>query len=242
MATGTSGLKTNENSCLKIDRQHRKFLAGLKMIIQCDFDGTITVNNMSVLIRERFAPSQWRGIESEYLQRRLTVEQSNQQQYALLRESREELHEFVRQAVEFKPGFLPFIEFCRTAGIRFVIVSSGLDFYIEAELEEIGAPELELYCARASFNEDGIGVTYFDPEGNIIDAGFKKSYLGWLKKQGNPIVYIGDGLSDFEAASAADYIFATHHLHRLLTESAVAHYTFTDFDDIKREISNLRSD
>ena len=43
------------------------------MIIQCDFDGTIIKNNLSVLIREYFAPEAWQAIEVDYLEGRITV-------------------------------------------------------------------------------------------------------------------------------------------------------------------------
>ena len=211
----------------------------MKMIIQCDFDGTVTMNNLSVLLRERFASSGWQDIESDYLGGRLTVEESNRQQYALVRESRRTLKEFARQNVVFRPGFLQFVEHCRAAGMGFAIVSSGLDFYIEAALKSIGAPELELHCARTSFGEDGILVTYLDPQGNVIDDGFKKRYLTWFKGRNEPVVYIGDGLSDFEAASAADHVFALDHLHRLLGSAGMPHYTFADFSHIWHEMRQL---
>ncbi len=209
------------------------------MIIQCDFDGTVIMSNLSVLLRERFALSGWHEIETDYLHGRLTVEQSNRQQYALIKETRKTLQEFSCQNVELRPGFLQFVEHCRATGIRFVIVSSGLDFYIEAVLSGIGVPGLELHCARTSFGEDGIVVTYLGPEGNIIEDGFKKRYLSWLRSQGEPVIYIGDGLSDFEAASAADYVFAVDHLHRLLSTNSVPHYTFSDFNDIWHHMRHL---
>ena len=209
------------------------------MIIQCDFDGTITLNNLSVLLRERFAPSGWQEIESDYLRGRLTVERSNRQQYAHVRESREILQEFACQNAELRPGFLEFVARCRAAGIRFVIVSSGLDFYIEAVLSNIGAPDLELHCAQTSFGDDGIDVTYLDPEGNITEDGFKKTYLTWLRSQERPVIYIGDGLSDLDAASAADYVFAIDRLHRLLSTTSVPHYAFSDFNDIWHQMCHL---
>ena len=209
------------------------------MIVQCDFDGTITVNNISVALRERFAPGSWRGVEADYLRRRLSVEQSNRQQYTLIKESRQTLQEFARQKFELRPGFLKFVDNCRAADIRFVIVSSGLDFYIEAVLENIGTPELELHCARTSFTGDGINVTYFDPEGNTVEEGFKKGYLTWLKCRGEPLVYIGDGLSDFDAASSADYVFAINHLQQMLSAASIPHRTFTDFSDIWRQIRQI---
>lgn len=211
------------------------------MIIQCDFDGTVTLNNMSVELRDRFASRGWQEVEAEYLQGGLTVEQSNRQQYVLLRESREVLQRFARQKAIVRPGFLSFVNRCLTAGIRFVIVSSGLDFYIKAVLGNIGAPELEVYCAQTSFTGDGIVVTYLDPEGKTVERGFKEGYLAWLRKQDNPLIYIGDSLSDFDAALAADYVFAVNcgRLHRLLSVNSVSHYTFTDFNDIWPQVRQI---
>ncbi|MBE9502291.1 MAG: HAD-IB family phosphatase [Chloroflexi bacterium] len=209
------------------------------MIVQCDFDGTIIANNLSLLLRERFAIGDWQKIESDYLRGQLTVEVSNMRQYALIKESRGKLQEFARQNVEVRPGFLEFAERCREAGDGLVIVSSGLDFYIEAALDEIGASDLELHCARTAFGEDGIIVSYLDPEGSIIEEGFKKKWLARLEGQSDSVTYIGDGLSDLEAACAAARVFATGHLHTLLSAASVAHHTFSDFHDILRQMRRL---
>jgi len=194
------------------------------------------MNNLSVLLRENFARSGWQEIETDYLCGRLTVEQSNRQQYALIKEHKEKLQQFLRQHIEVRPGFQQFVKQCPADGIRFAIVSSGLDFYIDTVLKHINAPDIELYCAQTSFKQDGVVVHYHDPEGNTIEEGFKKSYLTWLRSQSKPIIYIGDGLSDFDAACSADYVFAIDHLHRLLTANAIPHYTFSDFNDIWHQI------
>jgi len=206
------------------------------MIIQCDFDGTITTNNISLLLREKFAIGNWRKTDVDYLHGRLTVERSNQLQFILIKESREKLEAFARKNAEIRAGFLEFVSYCLAAGIRLVIVSSGLDFYIEAVLNKIGASDLELHCARTSFTKDGIAVSYIGPDGGTVREGFKKKYLAWLRKRGGRVAYIGDGLSDLEAARAADCVFATGHLHSLLNTSSVRHHTFSDFHDILRQI------
>jgi len=206
------------------------------MIIQCDFDGTITTNNISLLLREKFAIGNWRKIESDYLYGLLTVEESNKRQYALIKESREKLEALACKHAEVKAGFLELVGYCREAGIRFVIVSSGLDFYIEAVLNKISAPDLELHCARTNFSQNGITVSYTIPDGSTVTQGFKKKYLDWLKCQDNYVTYIGDGLSDLEAARAADRVFAISHLHRLLSTDSISHHTFSDFHDIVRQI------
>ncbi len=166
------------------------------MIIQCDFDGTIIRNNLSVLLRETFAQDDWQSIESDYLHGHLAVEQSNMLQFAFIKEPKEKLQEFVRQHIELRPGFVEFVRYCQESAIPFAIVSSGLDFYIEPVLVEIGMPDLELHCGQTSFGKDGIIVSYYDPEGNIINKSFKRKHLSSLKKRGNNVVYIGDGLSD----------------------------------------------
>jgi len=210
------------------------------MIIQCDFDGTITRNNLSVLLREKYAHGDWHKIDADYLHGRLTVEQSNKLQFARIKESKEKLQEFVRQHIEVMPGFSEFVRYCRESAIPFVIVSSGLDFYIETVLAQIGMPDLELHCGQTSFGKDGIAVSYTNPEGSIIDMGFKRKYLSWLKKRGENIIYIGDGLSDLEAAHHADHVFATGHLLRLLRAESVDYSTFSDFYDLLHQVPLLR--
>ena len=209
------------------------------MIIQCDFDGTIIKNNLSVLIREKYACSDWQKIEADYLHGHLTVEQSNKLQFALIKEPKERLQAFVRQHIELRPGFVEFIRYCQESAIPFAIVSSGLDFYIEPVLVEIGMPDLELHCGRTSFSRGGIDVAYYDPVGNIVSEGFKKKYLIWLKERGTNIVYLGDGLSDLEAARQADHVFATGHLLDLLDTYSIERSAFSDFYDLQRQIRLL---
>lgn len=209
------------------------------MLIQCDFDGTIIRNNLSVLLREEFARGDWQTIESRYLQGQLSVEQSNQLQYALIRETRDRLQEFVSHHIEVRPGFAEFIHYCQQKAIQFVIVSSGLDFYIETVLAQIGLSHLEVYCGRTVFTEDGITVSYTDPQGKAIDRGFKTVYLDWLRKRAPSLIYIGDGLSDLAPARRADHVFATGHLARLLRAEAVAYHSFADFHDLLCHVKYL---
>jgi 2-hydroxy-3-keto-5-methylthiopentenyl-1-phosphate phosphatase len=209
------------------------------MIIQCDFDGTIIRNNLSVLLRETFAQGDWQSIESDYLLGQLTVEQSNILQFAFIKEPKEKLQEFVSQHIELRSDFLEFVKYCRANAIPIVIVSSGLDFYIKPVLAQISMPDLELNCGQTSFSKDGIIVSYYDPEGNIINKGFKRKYLSSFKKRDNNVVYIGDGLSDLESARQADYVFATDHLSKLLGLESVLYYPFSNFKDVLHRVKLL---
>lgn len=194
------------------------------------------------MLRERFAPADWKKTESDYYAGRLTVEQSNILQFALIKEPKEKLQEYVCQHIEVRPGFVEFVDYCRGNGIPPVIVSSGLDFYIEPVLAEIGMPDLELYCGKTTFTDDGIAVSYFDHEGNVIVEGFKEKCLIRLKKRNGNVVYLGDGLSDKAAARHATHVFATGNLQGLLSGESIDYYPFNDFFDVLREVRRLNNE
>ena len=202
------------------------------MIIQCDFDGTVITNNMSRLIREKFGTGDWEGIEHRYLSGRLTVEQSNKLQFALVRGTKRRLQEFAIENATLRAGFKEFVVYCRNKDFPFVIVSSGLDLYIEAILASIEMLDLEYHCGRAFPGLHGYNVSYTDPNGNIIYEGLKLKFLRDFRQRDNEITFIGDGLSDLEAAKEADHIFATGHLHSLLHSSSIGHYPFANFFEI----------
>ena len=75
---------------------------------------------------------------------------------------------------------------------------------------------------------------------SALKEGFKVSNLHQLKQRDKIITYIGDGLSDLEAARHANYIFATGHLANLLTEEHISSWRFfNDFSDIRNKLTLL---
>ena len=162
-------------------------------------------------------------------------------QFALIKEPKEKLQEYVCQHIEVRQGFVEFINYCRESDIHFAIVSSGLDFYIEPVLAEIGMSDLELHCGKTTFKDDGIVVSYFDPQGNVIDDGFKEKYVTWFKKGNGNVVYLGDGLSDRVAARQATHVFATGNLQTILNSESIDYFPFTDFFDVLREVRRLNT-
>lgn len=209
------------------------------MLIQCDFDGTIIRSNLGVLFRETFAHGDWKSVETAYAQHRITVEECNRWQYRLIREPVENLQEFACRHTEVRSGFSEFVEYCQQNGILLVIVSNGVDFYIQTVLARIGMSHLELHCGHGVFNDDGIIVSYEDPEGHPLDSSFKGRYLKWLRQRDSTIVYLGDGYSDIEPASQADHVLATGVLPDMLEAESVAATPFDDFYDVIREIQRL---
>ena len=209
------------------------------LIVQCDFDDTITVGNVSAAIREVFAEPGWRAIEAEEAAGRLSVEQSNIQQFALVKASKDEIEDFVLGEIAIRYAFDQFVDYCNGEGVRLVIVSSGLDLYIGPAMEQLGF-DLERYSGSAEVSPDGVRVTYTDPYGEPVSTGFKESYLRWLKRDGDTLIYIGDGQSDIVPAGEADFVIARSTLAAHRKSAGLESYTFDTFDDVGKHVEEVR--
>ena len=209
------------------------------LIVQCDFDDTITVGNVSVAIREKFGPENWALMEEEYASSRYSVEESNIRQFALIKATREEIEEFVVRETVVREGFNEFVEYCEKAGARLVIVSSGLDIYIRPIIEKLGLIVLEVYSAKSSVTPQGIEVEYASPSGKTITRGFKEAYTRHYKQKGNTVAYIGDGISDVVPATEADFVMARSTLLEHFRKEGLACSEFDTFEDVRRHVGEI---
>ena len=210
------------------------------LLVQCDFDDTVTDGNVSEAIREVFALDEWRSMEREFLDGKLSVEESNIRQYPLVRATRKEIEDFVVGNVVMRFGFEQFVEYCLAVEIRLVIVSSGLDMYIEPALDLLGYDHIEVYSAKAEVTQNGVAVSYTDPAGRPLTQGFKESYLRHFKEQGHTVIYVGDGQSDIAAATEADFAIARAGLETHLREAGLPHQSFESFEDIAKHVDKIR--
>lgn len=206
------------------------------LIVQSDFDGTITVDKTSTGIKEEFGSEGWQALESEYHAGNRSVEENNVLQYALVRASENDIADYVNREVVVRDGFQEFVAHCEDWGLRFVIVSSGLDAYINPTLKKYDIENLETHSGDASFDSGGIQVKYLDPNGKAITSGFKESFVRYFKSKGHTVVYLGDGLSDVGPAKEADYVFARSDLRTNLAQQGAPHYTFETFNDVIEQI------
>ncbi|MCH8185248.1 MAG: MtnX-like HAD-IB family phosphatase [Chloroflexi bacterium] len=210
------------------------------LIVQCDFDDTITIGNVSAAIREVFAEPGWRAIEAEEAAGRLSVEQSNMRQFALVKASKDEIEDFVLGETAIRYAFDQFVDYCNGEGIRLVIVSSGLDLYIRPAMEQLGFDHLETYSGSAEVTPDGVRVSYTDPHGKPVSSGFKESYVRWLKRDGDTLIYVGDGRSDIVPAGEADFVIARSTLAEHRKSAGLVSYTFDTFDDVGKHVEEVR--
>jgi len=211
----------------------------MKTLVQCDFDGTITEEDTSFFLLDAFAQGDWRRLLREYKEHRISVGEFNTKAFSMIRADKPTLIKALEDKIKVRAGFHELVNYCQRRDFRLVIVSNGLDFYIEATLKNLGLNNLEVYAARASFHPEGMEVQYLGPDGKRLEDGFKEAYIQSFLKLGYRVIYVGNGDSDFAPAKYAHLVFATGELLAYCRENKLNYRPFENFTDVVRDIDLL---
>lgn len=203
-----------------------------KTLVQCDFDGTATIEDASFVLLDAFSSQDWRALFRDYQAGQVSVGRFNAETFNGLRQDREALLEVVRREVRLRPGFTEFVTACRELDYRLVVVSNGLRFYIDDILHNAGIDDIEVHAAETVFSPEGLEVYFTGPDGERLDDDFKLAYTKLFLKEGFRIIYIGDGGSDLAPARRCRHVFATGSLLRRCREMVVPCREFEDFFQI----------
>ncbi|MFC1901539.1 HAD-IB family phosphatase [Chloroflexota bacterium] len=213
----------------------------MKTAVQCDFDGTITEEDVSFLLLDAFAEGDWRQLLEDYMGGKMPVGAFNKQAFAMIKADKPALLDFMSKSdrVKVRPGFRDLLDYCSRQGFKVVIVSNGVDFYIEAILRDIGVNGIEFFAAQSRFRPEGMEVRYVGPDGDEMEAGFKEAYTGLLKRNGYSVVYLGNGISDIYPARESRHVFATGDLLTRCREEQLRCMPFADLHDVVRGLGTL---
>jgi 2-hydroxy-3-keto-5-methylthiopentenyl-1-phosphate phosphatase len=211
----------------------------MKTLVQCDFDGTITEEDTSFFLLDAFAQGDWRRLLREYKEHRISVGEFNTKAFAMVKADKPTLLGALQGKVKVRAGFHELVNYCRRKGFRLVIVSNGLDFYIEATLKDLGLKNIEVHAAQASFHPEGMEVQYVGPDGKRLEDGVKEAYIKSFLKLRYRVIYVGNGDSDFAPAKYAHHVFATGELLVYCRENNLNYKPFENFIDIVRDIDLL---
>ncbi len=215
-----------------------------KILVQCDFDGTITYKDVSFMLLDHFADSDWRKLLAEYQAGRLSVGVFNTRAFALIRAREKTMLDFVARSeeVRVRPGFKELLDYCAEKGLEFVIVSNGADFYIDAILKNLGVANIKVYAAQSRFHPGSVEVRYITPDGSVVQDRFKEKHTDLFLSQGYRVIYIGNGVSDFSPAQRAEYVFATGELLKRCRELNLGCIPFDDLHEVIRGLRRLKLD
>jgi 2-hydroxy-3-keto-5-methylthiopentenyl-1-phosphate phosphatase len=213
----------------------------MKTVVQCDFDGTITEEDVGFILLDTFADGNWRRILKDYMEGRIPVGIFNKKVFAMVKADRQTLTDFVLTSdrVRIRPGFDELLNCCSRKGFEFVIVSNGLFFYIEAILGKAGKNDIKVFASQSQFSPEGLEVKYIGPDGDEMIAGFKEAHTERLQKKGYSVIYVGNGPSDIYSARLASKVFATGDLLERCRQEKLECTPFNDLYDVVRGLETL---
>lgn len=206
------------------------------MQVFVDYDGTITDRDTFDLLVDVFAGRDaWTHLDRQLKAGALTLRQALAAQAALLRCSLEEADEAVAVMTRFDPSFAPFVQRCEREDTPVAILSCGLGPLIERALQRNGLAHVPLIANGAQPDRDGWRMEFVDSSHAGHD---KAAAVRAAHERGEVVAYVGDGISDFEAALVADRRFARrgHSLEVHLSERGVPFAAFDSFGDVERAL------
>ncbi|WXG44618.1 MAG: MtnX-like HAD-IB family phosphatase [Promethearchaeati archaeon SRVP18_Atabeyarchaeia-1] len=199
----------------------------------CDFDGTITEDDVAQLIFDRFGSHIWWDIENRFRRGEISCKNALIGEFSTVRASRQEIENFVKSNVLMNSDFSRFVESCRTKNVPLAVVSDGLDFYIDLVLREVNLDGVEIYCNKAVFEDNKVRINfpYVNPRCDKC-GNCKTQHLKKLKSKGYFVMYVGDGYSDMCVAKEADFIIAKSHLLDFCRANKIACAPFREFGEV----------
>ena len=202
-------------------------------VIQCDFDGTISVDDVTDAMLERFALPGWREIEAEWEAGRIGSGECMKRQVALLDMSRVELDDFLA-GVAIDPHFLAFEKAARGLGIALQVVSDGIDSAIHRVLALYGLEGLPVRANHlVQLDERRWRLTSPNAAGACVSAcgTCKCELLAAHTATSHKVLFVGDGRSDFCVAGKAHFVLAKSRLIDHCVQEGIAHAAFVNFED-----------
>lgn len=211
----------------------------VKYIVLCDFDGTITTQDISVLVLENFAEGEWRQYEDLLEADEINVEDCLELEFNHVKTPIDKIADKMKSQIVIREGFHDFAKYCSKHSLPLLIVSAGLDFIIEYVQNLLGI-NLPVIAPKTHFKD---GITFTFPKRYYAGSeDFKADSVNHYKENDYKIIFIGDGGSDYYGAKYADIVFAVENksLSKYLQPSPNRKlYQFNSFDQIRNQISKF---
>ncbi|MBM4049160.1 MAG: HAD-IB family phosphatase, partial [Planctomycetes bacterium] len=167
-------------------------------------------------------------------------------QFGMVKATERRLIEFYQHA-KIDPHFKDFCQACKKRGIRVVVLSDGLDFYIERILRRLGLRDVPYFANHMEFVDGRMAFRF--PHRNPrcgMCGNCKRRHVARLRKHCEWIAYVGDGHSDRCAVGSGgkrrrlvDEVFAKDALAEHCAEHGIPYRPFRGFRDLTRLVSGL---
>ena len=210
-----------------------------KTIVFSDFDGTITLHDTFVDLLKKFStPGLADRLMAQMYAQTLTLRKGVTQ---LLESIPSDQYLNIIKFSKTHPirsGFPEFLDFLESHDVPCVVVSGGIRIMVETVLEEFkprlaGLHAVDLDASGDYFNviPNYAGETELVAKVNIM-----------AKYEFDQSIAIGDSITDFNMAMAADLVFARDRLAKYLDEQGKSYVPWNDFFEIRDYLDQYWSD
>lgn len=202
-------------------------------VVQCDFDGTIALADVTDSLLEHFGRPGWQALESAWLRGEIGSRACMQGQVALLSMSEAEFRAHLA-GLTLDPQFIAFTAAAADRGMPVQVVSDGLDRAIAALLARHGMADLPVFANRL-LPQGGRSWRLETPHARAdcrrASGHCKCARAAAEQGAARRVLYIGDGSSDFCVAPRADFVLAKDSLLAHCREQRIAHHPIKGFGD-----------
>jgi len=206
------------------------------MRIYCDFDGTITKADTTDEVLSRLAGDGWVRLEEEWVAGRMSAAECMRGQIALIQHDDIAL-DAVLDTMSIREGFAELVNWCQDNRISFTIVSDGVDRFIRRILARHDLAHIPVFSNRMVSDKAGYRLEQpFARKGCAAGSGVCKCEIVDVAPPADPMVFIGDGRSDFCVSARAELLFARDRLAQYAEQRSLPYVAFETFFDVLLEL------
>ncbi|QHJ01604.1 MtnX-like HAD-IB family phosphatase [Xylophilus rhododendri] len=201
--------------------------------IQCDFDGTISVEDVTDSLLNRFGKPGWQELEDAWERGEIGSRECMKGQVALLDMSLAELQAHLA-TIQVDPHFAAFARAARAMGLPVQVVSDGIDHCISTVLTLHGLGDLPVYANRL-VQTGARSWQLQSPHANAAcvraSGNCKCERAATAQDTGGRVLFVGDSTSDFCVSGKADFVFAKYKLIDYCRSRGIPHAEYADFGE-----------
>lgn len=200
-----------------------------KYALITDFDGTITTKDIGNALCLHYGLTTPSKIEQAYSVK-ADAREWMKEHFGRVKTTQKDFEDTILKHAQVRRGFKELIQFAQENDIPFEVASGGLDIYIQPVLKAYDCQNIKVLSVKGIIKPEGIETSFTDYNGLTMEE-FKKSRVEFYQKQDRKVIFFGDGPGDFDAACAADIVFATDRLEKLLSQKNIKHYHLEDYTE-----------
>ena len=202
-----------------------------------DFDGTITDEDVTDLVLNRFARPEWLQVEELWKKGLIGSRQCLKDQMALVEAGLFEILIYV-DSIAVDVAFSAVAKWLQANGQPLAIISDGFQVFIDRILANAGIRNIPIYANGLSTVDGRLETSFMNTAANC-PAGTCKCEVAQTLSKGLPVVLVGDGQSDYCLAKEADYVFAKGKLADYCRENNLPHSVFSNMDELHGQLTTF---